>query len=273
MIESHLSSFVSKRLDALKTIDQQRWPEESLRDMPFFAASRPSLKQTLLEPRLSILAEVKKASPTMGELSPKPAKVMCEAYLNSGADAISVLVDQPNFKGHPEDLLNCAEAYPSTPILFKDFVATEYQVLCAKAIGASAVLLMTQLLDSSELLDLFHLSHEIGLEAFVETHDAQELDWAIAQNPDIIGINSRDFKTPGLPIDLSTAGKLSSALSHPWPRGCALVAQSGISSAEDLARVLEPCPQGLPHAVQVGSSLSQSGTLPHWLTGKARQGD
>lgn len=269
MIESHLSSFVSKRLEALKVIDQERWPEESLKDMPFFTASRPSLKETLLATKLSILAEVKKASPTMGDLSPKPAKVMCEAYLNSGADAISVLVDQPNFKGHPEDLLQCAQAYPKTPMLYKDFVATTYQVLCAKAIGASAVLLMTQLLESSECLELLHLCHEIGLEAFVETHDAQELEWAIAQNPDIIGINSRDFKTPGLPIDLTTAGRLSSGLTKSWPSDCALVAQSGISSAEDLECVIEPCPQGLPHAVQVGSSLSQSGSLPSWLTERA----
>jgi indole-3-glycerol phosphate synthase len=265
MIESHLSSFVSKRREALKSIDQKIWPEPSLPDMPFYHAKRPSLSKALCGEQLKVLVEVKKASPTMGELTQKKATELCQSYITSGADGVSVLVDQPNFKGHPQDLLDCTTAFPETPFLYKDFVTTSYQVHCAKALGASAILLMTQLLEPTELLELLHLAQSCDLEPFIETHSADELRWALEQKPPIIGINSRDFKTTGLPVDLKTASRILAEQTGPWPAHVTLVAQSGISKPEDLTSVTEDCPSGLPHAVQVGSSLSQHGGCPDWL--------
>ena len=267
MIRSHLSTFVHQRLECVANIDQKLWPDDQLPFMPFFRATRPSLRQALMAPngKVNILVEVKKASPSCGELSQVSALELCKNYVNAGAQALSVLVDQPNFKGHPQDLLDGVTHYPQLPFLFKDFVATAYQVRLAKALGASAVLLMSQLLEWPEMQDLFALARELGLEAFVECHDLEELERALTLHPPIVGINSRDFKDPKLTIDLGTAPRLLKQLSSPWPATTALVAQSGLSSGADLEQLLAACPKGLPHAVQIGSSLSLAGTLPAWL--------
>ena len=267
MITSHLSTFVAKRLEYVRSIDQKIWPQESLESMPFNHASRPTLRSALMtrQSKVNVLVEIKKASPSLGELSQVSALELCKNYVKAGAKAVSVLVDQPNFKGHPQDLLDCTTHFQQLPFLFKDFVATTYQIHLAKALGASSILLMSQLLEPHEMLDLFYLSKELGLEAFVECHDLGELERAIELDPPIIGINSRDFKDPKLPIDLDTAPRLLKSLPLSWPSHIALVAQSGLSHTNDLQQLLAACPQGLPHAVQVGSSLSQAGTLPDWL--------
>ena len=267
MIISHLSTFVHKRLDCVRNIDQKLWPDDRLELMPFFSATRPSLRQALMAPcaKVNILVEVKKASPSLGELSQVSALELCKNYVDAGALALSVLVDQPNFKGHPQDLLDGVTHYPQLPFLFKDFVASAYQVRLAKALGASAVLLMSQLLEWPEMQDLFALAGELGLEAFVECHDIDELERALALKPPIVGINSRDFKDPKLSIDLGTTARLLKQLSCAWPAATALVAQSGLSNGEQLQQILDACPKGLPHAVQIGSSLSLAGTLPAWL--------
>jgi indole-3-glycerol phosphate synthase len=269
MIESHLTQFAQRRLESLKTVDQLEFPIDALQDSPFYLQKRPSLRESLLPnsqsaDELHFLFEIKKASPTMGTLSKIDAVDMCSTYVEQGAKAISVLVDQVNFSGHPNDLKNCCSAHSHLPFLHKDFVATSYQVQLAKSLGASSVLLMCQLLEQNELKDLYDQATAIGLEPFVEVHDANELDFALSLNPPIIGINSRDFKTKGLPIDLNTAPKLLSDLKS-WPQGVALVAQSGLFNGEDLARLRNDCPKGLPHCAQIGSSLSQAGEIPAWI--------
>ena len=271
MIESHLTQFAQRRLTSLENVDQVVFPSDQLKHSQFYSQVRPSLKEALLPSAsnsdlgsLRFLFEIKKASPTMGILSQVDALDLCSTYVSQGAKAISVLVDQVNFSGHPSDLMNCCQAHPSLPFLHKDFVATPYQVHLAKALGASAVLLMCQLLEPSELKELYTLATELGLEPFVETHDAGELEFALSLNPPIIGINSRDFKTKGLPLDLGTAPRLLIDVG-PWPKDIALVAQSGLFNGEDLAKLKQDCPTGLPHAVQIGSSLSQAGEIPPWI--------
>jgi indole-3-glycerol phosphate synthase len=267
MISSHLTSFATKRLACVESIDRQIWPAESLKEFGFYQQKRPSLREALLNPlpRINVLVEIKKASPSLGELSTCSALQMCQSYAHAGAKALSVLVDQPNFKGHPQDLFDCVAAYPHLPFLFKDFVASEYQVRLAKALGASSVLLMSQLLEFSELQKLYDLAIDLGLEPFVECHELGELERALELKPPIIGINSRDFKDKNLAIDLATAPQLLRSLGRDWPAETALVAQSGISTSDQLESLIGACPQGLPHAVQIGSSLSQAGTLPRWL--------
>ena len=201
----------------------------------------------------------------MGELSQANALDMCNGYVRQGAKAISVLVDRANFNGHPKDLKDCCDAHPHLPFLHKDFVATAYQVRLAKHLGASSVLLMCQLLEPAELRDLYQLATSLGLEPFVEVHNSTELEFALELNPPIIGINSRDFKTTGMPVDLNTAPQLLKQLQEAWPKGTALVAQSGIFSANDIKTLCDSCPSGLPNAIQIGSSLSQAGEIPPWL--------
>lgn len=264
MIQSHLTQFVDKRLQALETVDRVAFPESSLEHRASFEQKPPSLATQLKGEKLKFLFEIKKASPTMGTLSQAKALDMCRSYVEQGAKALSVLVDSANFGGHPQDLEDCCKTYPELPFLYKDFVATAYQVKLAKAVGASSVLLMCQLLEKSELQELYALATDIGLEPFVETHDADELEFALSLGAPIIGINSRDFKTEGLPIDLKTAPTILKQLGVQNTTS-AIVAQSGVFSGDDLQSVCEDCPNGLPHAIQIGSSLSQTGGIPDWL--------
>lgn len=266
MIESHLTGFATKRRESLQGVDQELYPEAKVEELIHAQGPRPSLRETLLDPTCLALVEVKKASPTMGTMSEEPGVDLCRRYVEGGAKALSVLVDQVNFKGHPKDLEACVQAFPHLPFLFKDFVSTPYQVRLAKAIGASSVLLMTQLLEKEELEDLFELCRTLDLEPFVETHDREELEWTLELSPPIVGINARDFKTPGLPIDLSTAPRILADLEKPWPEQVALVAQSGVEAENQWEELRRACPAGLPHVLQIGSMLTKSGALPPWLS-------
>jgi indole-3-glycerol phosphate synthase len=265
MKDSHLCQFASKRLKSLDHIDKMCYPEEILlKNAPKFQRSAklsPVLKRSLSE-NPHVLFEVKKASPTLGEITQVTAEELSDKFLDMGARAISVLVDPVNFGGHPDDLAHCVEACPQVPFLWKDFVLGEYQVRLAKYLGASAVLLMTQLLEDEVLKDLFQLCQSLEIEAFVETHTPEELEFALSLNPSMVGINARDFSTPGLPIDLSTASSLLREVQPNWPAETVLVAQSGISSLLDLKDVLAGMPEGLPDAVQIGSGVSGANGLP-----------
>jgi indole-3-glycerol phosphate synthase len=121
MIKSHLTQFVQRRLESITTVDQIDFPADSLQDSPFYAQIRPSLREALLPTTsnagdLRFLFEIKKASPTMGTLSKIDAVDMCSTYVGQGAKAISVLVDQVNFSGHPNDLMACCSSHPHLPI-------------------------------------------------------------------------------------------------------------------------------------------------------------
>jgi indole-3-glycerol phosphate synthase len=151
------------------------------------------------------------------------------------------------------------------PFLFKDFVATEYQVRLARALGASSVLLMTQLLEKEHLKDLYELALSLELTPFVETHHLGELEWALELEAKMIGINARDFSTKGLPIDLSTTPRRIEEVGALSFEGRVLVAQSGLETEGDLNNLLDHCPKGLPHAVQIGSALGKAEGVPTWV--------
>lgn len=269
MKKSHLCQYATKRLASLDQVDKKTYPEAML-----FESEPKNSRPGQLSPSLKraggtkphVLFEVKKASPTLGEITQVTAGDLCSGFLEMGARAVSVLVDPVNFGGHPDDLAHCVELFPETPFLWKDFVLGEYQVRLAKYLGASAVLLMTQLLEDEILKDLFQLCQSLEIEPFVETHTVQELEFALSLNPTMVGINARDFATPGLPVDLTTASNILAELKTDWPRQTVLVAQSGISSAGDLKMVLDGMPTGLPDAVQIGSGVSGAqGLAPELL--------
>lgn len=265
MKDSHLRHYATKRLQSLEEVDKKCYPEAMLKGAePKFL--RPTKLSSSLKRGASdkphVLFEVKKASPTLGKITQVKAGDLCESFIGMGARAVSVLVDPVNFGGHPDDLAICVEAYPETPFLWKDFVLGEYQVRLAKYLGASAVLLMTQLLEDDVLKDLFQLCQSLEIEAFVETHTIQELEFALGLNPSMVGINARDFSTPGLPVELETASKIVAELEGGWPEQAVLVAQSGISTLNDFQKVISELPEGLPDAVQIGSGVSGSQGLP-----------
>jgi indole-3-glycerol phosphate synthase len=178
---------------------------------------------------LSVIAEIKRRSPSKGALAeiPDPA-ALAAAYAAGGADAISVLTEQRRFGGSLDDLRAVRAAVP-TPVLRKDFVVTGYQLIEARAAGADLVLLIVAALDASLLGELHEQARSLGLTVLTEVHDEDELARALDVGAELVGINARDLKT--LDVDNSTFGRLVPLL----PDDVVTVAESGVGGPEDAA--------------------------------------
>jgi indole-3-glycerol phosphate synthase len=199
--------------------------------------------------RLAVVAELKRRSPSKGELAPDldPAMV-AKAYEAGGATALSVLTDRPFFGGSVDDL-QTARASVELPVLRKDFIIDETQVYEARAIGADAVLLIVAALpDDAELAGMRALAEDIGLAALVEAHDDAELDRALEASAAVIGVNARDLGTFG--EDLGVSEHLARRI----PAGVTAVAESAIRTPDDARRMADA---GFD-AVLVGEALVRS---------------
>jgi indole-3-glycerol phosphate synthase len=181
-------------------------------------------------PGLSVIAEVKRRSPSKGDLAdiPDPA-ALARSYAAGGADAISVLTEERRFNGCLDDL-RAVRAAVDTPVLRKDFIVTGYQLLEARAAGADLVLLIVAALDDATLARLHDEARALGLTVLVEVHDAGEIARALAVGAELIGVNARNLKT--LDVDPDTFGRLVGLL----PEGVVRVAESGITGTDDAAR-------------------------------------
>jgi indole-3-glycerol phosphate synthase len=195
------------------------------------------------EPR--VIAEVKRRSPSRGEIRANFDPVACaHAYAEGGAAAISVLTDESFFGGHLDFLAAVRSAVP-VPLLRKDFVIDAYQVDEARVAGADAVLLIAAALGKDELASLRARAEALGLCALVEVHDEGELDTALASGARVIGINNRDLRT--FATDLGVTERLAPRV----PEGCVVVAESGIFTRADMTRLAASG----AHAFLVGESL------------------
>ena len=204
---------------------------------------------------VAVIAEVKRRSPSAGEIrSGASAVETAVGYAASGAAAISVLTDREYFGGSLEDL-RAVVAEVRVPVLRKDFTIDAVQVYEAKAAGAAAVLLIVRILDDVELQDLRALAEELGLVALVEVHDERELERALRAESRIVGVNNRDLSS--FTTDLATTERLAPLL----PAGTVLVAESGIATAADVARVADAG----AHAVLVGEALMRAPDAPQLL--------
>jgi indole-3-glycerol phosphate synthase len=216
-------------------------------------------------PGVSLIAEVKRASPSAGVLRAglDPAALAAE-YERAGAAALSVLTDARYFQGSLDDL--CAvRAAVSLPVLRKDFIISDYQVHEARAAGADAVLLIAAILDNEALVRLYDLAGALGMAALVEVHDELELRRALAVEPAAVGINNRDLHS--FRVDLDTTARLRAQV----PAGTVLVAESGIGTPADVARLAA---MGVD-AMLVGEALVRArrpGTAAHKLV-MAGQGE
>ena len=181
-------------------------------------------------PGLSVIAEVKRRSPSKGDLAdiPDPA-ALAGAYAAGGADAISVLTEERRFSGSLADL-DAVRAAVETPLLRKDFVVTEYQIVEARAHGADLVLLIVAALDDAQLRDLHQAAGGWGMTPLVEVHDEAEVERALAVGAELVGVNARNLKT--LEVDPGAFDRLATLL----PEDVVRVAESGIAGPEDAAR-------------------------------------
>ena len=200
-------------------------------------------------PGLSVIAEVKRRSPSKGDLAdiPDPA-VLATAYAAGGAAAISVLTEQRRFGGSLEDL-RAVRAAVTTPLLRKDFIVTGYQLLEARAAGADLVLLIVAALDDVLLADLHQQARELGLTVLTEVHDEAEVARALDVGATLVGVNARNLKT--LEVHADTFARLAALL----PADVVKVAESGITGRDDAARFAA---QGAD-VVLVGEALVRHG--------------
>jgi indole-3-glycerol phosphate synthase len=209
----------------------------------------PALQAT---EQMALIAEVKKASPSKGLLRHNfEALALASTYAENGAAAISVLTDGKYFQGKLEyltqirDRLQAAQGLSRPVLLRKDFIFQPYQVYEARAAGADALLLIAAVLSDRELADLLALTRKLQLTALIEVHDQTELERVLPLEPRLIGVNNRDLRD--FSVDLNTCITLRQYV----PAGCCFVAESGIHTAADVARLSR---EGID-AILVGEAL------------------
>lgn len=186
-----------------------------------------SLQEALSSPGLSVIAEVKRKSPSKGDLNLfLDPEVLAQAYETGGASAISVLTDADAFGGSREDL-EIVERSCSLPILRKDFVVDIRDIYDAKIMGAAAALLIVAALEDDQLCELFEAATSVNLEVLVEVHDEAELRRALDLGPTLIGVNQRDLHT--FSVDTKRAERVLGSI----PDEVLAVAESGIASPDD----------------------------------------
>lgn len=228
---------------------QSRVEERELRRTVAAATPPADPMPALRRPGLSVVAEVKRRSPSKGHLAkiPDPA-ALARQYAAGGAEVISVLTEERRFDGSLADLRAVRASVP-TPLLRKDFIVSEYQLLESRAAGADLVLLVVAALDDVTLARLSAAARALGLTPLVEVHDRDELDRAVDLGAELVGINARDLTT--LQVDPDIFARLVGSV----PEGVVIVAESGITGVADAERYAR---EGAD-AVLVGEALVREG--------------
>lgn len=249
-----------------KKLEVAKLPERliaagDLRDAMLEHGERRDFLAALRQPRVgdvALIAEVKKASPSKGVICKNfdPVRIAME-YEQAGASCLSVLTDEKFFQGSL-DYLRQIRAAVRLPLLRKDFIIDERQILEAIEWGADAILLIVAILDDARLKRFHDLAIEAGLAVLVEVHDEAELKRAVALGAELIGVNNRDLKT--FTVDLATTERLAAKLygtATARRTESLLVAESGIFTRADVTR-LKQCGAG---AILVGESLVRDGDI------------
>jgi indole-3-glycerol phosphate synthase len=245
---------------AQKRIEAARLPEAQLSSAVLSAAlarrgGRRDFLAALRHPRrgtMALIAEVKKASPSAGVICPDfdPVRIARE-YEAAGASCLSVLTDEKFFQGSLDHLRQIRNAVP-LPLLRKDFIIDERQILEAVEAGADAVLLIARMLAGAELKRFHTLASEAGLAALVEVHNEAEMDRALALGAQLIGVNTRNLDT--FKVDPSLTARLAARIPPAARANMVLVAESGIHTRADVERAR----QAGAGAILVGESLMRN---------------
>jgi len=228
---------------------RRRKPLSQIHEQMSQAPSALDAYGALLGEQMKVIAEVKRSSPSKGELSTiaDPA-ALAEQYQEAGASVISVLTEERRFKGSLADLV-AVRARVTIPILRKDFMVDEYQFFEARAYGADVVLLIVAALSKSQLRDFYDVATELGMASLIEVHTADELERALEISPQIVGVNSRNLKT--LEVNQEAFADLIPRI----PPSLIRVAESGIASRADV----EFAQNAGANAILVGEALVTSG--------------
>ena len=225
-----LSTIITARRRRIEEL-RAKLPVESLRQIAEARSDYRDFAGALSGEVLSVIAELKKASPSRGLLRPeyRPLEI-AESYQQAGASALSVLTEEDFFQGSIRDL-KAVRGAVRLPILRKDFIVDEYQVYESAAAGADALLLIVAALEDKDLKDFLALAAQLRVAALVEVHTADELERATAAGARIIGINNRNLNT--LEVSLETSFRLREMI----PPSCLAVSESGIRSGADLEKL------------------------------------
>ncbi len=242
-------SVLDSIIEGVRLDEQSRRLSDSELNERIAGAPRPrSAIEVLGRGQLSMIAEIKRSSPSKGNLSEIPEPdLLAQIYEKSGASVISVLTEERRFNGSLKDFALVRKEV-SLPMLRKDFMVSEYLIRESRAFGADLVLLIVAALSESELRDFHALATELGMDVLVEIHDELELERALRISPKILGVNSRNLKT--LDVDSSSFDRLLPLI----PGSIIKVAESGISNLNDIRRARKAGAD----AVLVGEALVRS---------------
>lgn len=223
-----LDEIIEVKKEEVKNL-KKKYSFNSFSSMEYFQSKTRSLRSALLHPeKISIIAEVKKASPSKGIIKSDFNHIrIADTYQSNGADVISVLTDEKYFQGHI-NYLSDIRKITEIPLLRKDFLIDEYQILEAKAFGADAILLICEILSPNQINDLTDCAIENKLDVLLELHSENQINKINFEKNNIIGINNRDLKS--FEVDLTTTQRVKSAIKQ----NCIIVSESGISKKEDI---------------------------------------
>lgn len=233
----------TKRKDLQARIESMSTPE--LRERALTRSLPPAFAKALTRAPIGLISEVKRRSPSAGIIrDPFDPPAIAKAYEAAGANAVSVLMDEPYFGGGEADFQAVRSAV-GLPMLYKEFVVDPWQIWHARELGASAVLLIAAVLGDRDWDLLAGLAAEAGLEVLLEVHDASEFARAVSHGASLIGINNRNLKT------FETRLEHTLELMPQVPAGVTLISESGIRDASDVKRLREA---GV-HGILVGEHL------------------
>jgi indole-3-glycerol phosphate synthase len=223
-----LKQIVAKKKERILLAKQQLSQEELILRMAGLAPTRP-FKEAISKPRqISLIAEIKQASPSAGLIRQDfNLEEIARIYQEAGVQAVSVLTEEDFFRGSL-DYLNQVKNITTVPILRKDFILEAYQIYESRYFGADAVLMIADLLTKDKLVELMEIADSLGLDYLVEVHDEKELKKVLGLKVPVIGINNRSLRS--LEVDFKTTEKLFTLI----PRDKTVVVESGIKNSQDV---------------------------------------
>ena len=253
MIESNALNGIIEGV--LEDVAQRSVPASMLKEK---LATAPQLRDAyaaLNKEGMSLIAEVKRSSPSKGDLAEISDPIsLAKSYQDGGADLVSVLTEERKFKGRVSDLIGVRQSI-NLPVLRKDFIVTEFQVYESRILGSDLLLLIIAGLSKSQLIDFYQLATELGMSVLVEVHTISEAEVALDIGAKIIGVNCRNLKT--LELDKNAFELILPKL----PDSVVKIAESGISTRSEVEAVAELG----ANAILVGETLVKSGNPVHTI--------